>query len=161
MPRRQLLTDEERHALLGVPHDPDGLARLFTFTRSDQDLVAGRRGDANRLGFAVQLALLRHPGTMLAHLDQPTEALVDWLAGQLEIPPAAFAEYARRPQTMTDHARGLAATLGLRMPDDGRPAVDDRGRRAGCVGHRSRAADRRRASSRHFARPESSCRLRP
>ena len=54
MPRRQLLTDEERHALLGVPHDADGLARLFTFTRSDQNLVAGRRGDANRLGFAVQ-----------------------------------------------------------------------------------------------------------
>jgi TnpA family transposase len=116
LPRRQLLSDEERHALLGVPHDADGLARLFTFTRSDQNLVAGRRGDANRLGFAVQLALLRHPGTMLAHLDQPTGPLVDWLAGQLEIPPAAFAEYARRPQTMTDHARRLAATLGLRMP---------------------------------------------
>ena len=39
-----------------------------------------------------------------------------WLAAQLEIPAAAFAEYARRPQTMTDHARQLAAALGLRPP---------------------------------------------
>ncbi len=38
------------------------------------------------------------------------------MAGQLDIPAAAFAQYARRPQTMTDHARQLATTLGLRTP---------------------------------------------
>ena len=116
MARRQLLTDEERQILLGIPTDPDGLARLFTFTQSDQDLVAERRSDASRLGFAVQLALLRHPGTVLAHLDQVPGPLVAWLAGRLDIPAAAFTAYARRPQTMTDHARRLAAALGLRMP---------------------------------------------
>jgi hypothetical protein len=52
MARRQLLTDEERRLLLGVPRDPDALARHYTFTRSDQDLVAGRRGATNRLGFS-------------------------------------------------------------------------------------------------------------
>jgi hypothetical protein len=56
MARRPLLTDEERRLLFGIPGDPDILAQHYTFTRSDQDLVAGRRGDANRLGFAVQLA---------------------------------------------------------------------------------------------------------
>jgi hypothetical protein len=55
--RRQLLTDEERRLLLGVPRDPDTLARHYTLTRSDHDLVTSRRGAANRLGFAVQLAL--------------------------------------------------------------------------------------------------------
>ena len=116
MARRQLLTDEERLALLGIPPDAESLARLFTLSRSDRDLVAERRGDANCLGCAVQLALLRHPGTALAYFDQPPDALVTWMAGQLDIPAAAFAEYARRPQTMTDHARQLAATLGLRPP---------------------------------------------
>ena len=42
----------------GARDDPDTLARHYAFTRSDQDLVAGCRGAANRLGFAVQLALL-------------------------------------------------------------------------------------------------------
>ena len=116
MARRQLLTDEERQALLGIPPDADSLACLFTLSRVDRNLVAERRGDANRLGCAVQLALLRYPGTALAYLDQPPDALVSWMAGQLEIPAAAFAEYARRPQTMTDHARQLAATLRLRPP---------------------------------------------
>jgi hypothetical protein len=111
-----MLTDEERQTLLGIPSGPDDLARLFTLSRSDRNLVAERRGDANCLGYAVQLALLRHPGTALAHLDQTTEPLVTWMAGQLDIPAAAFAQYARRPQTMTDHARQLATTLGLRPP---------------------------------------------
>ena len=95
---------------------PDALARHYTFTRSDQDLIAGRRGPANCLGFAVQLALLRHPGMGLAQMEEPIDALVAWLAVQLEIPAAAFADYASRPQTMTDHALMLAATLGLRPP---------------------------------------------
>ncbi len=116
MARRQLLTDEERTALLGIPADPDALARLFTPSRADRALVAERRGDANRLGCAVQLALLRHPGTALAYLDQPADTLVAWMARHLDIPAVAFTEYARRPQTMTDHARQLAAALGLRPP---------------------------------------------
>ena len=80
MASRQLLTDEERWLLLGVPHDPDALARHYTFTRFDQELVVGRRGAANRLGFAVQLALLRHPGTGLVQMGEPVDALVTWLA---------------------------------------------------------------------------------
>jgi hypothetical protein len=113
---RQLLTDEKRRLLLGVPRDPDALARHYTFTRFDQELVVGRRGAANRLGFAVQLALLRHPGTGLVQMGEPVDALVTWLAARLDIPAATFTEYASRPQTMTDHARILAAALGLRPP---------------------------------------------
>ena len=116
MAHRQLLTDEERQALLGIPLDADGMARCFTPSRADRALVAARRRDSNRIGFAVQLALLRHPGIALAQLEQPVEPLVQWLARQLEIPAAPFAGYARRPQTMTDHARVLATTLGLRPP---------------------------------------------
>jgi TnpA family transposase len=97
MARRPLLTGEERQLLFGVPDEPDALARHYTFTRSDQDLVVGRRSAANRLGFAVQLALLRHPGMGLAQMEEPVDALVEWLAAQLEIPAAAFADYAGRP----------------------------------------------------------------
>ena len=116
MGHRRLLTDEERQALLGIPLDPDGMARCLTLTEADRNLVAARRRDANRIGFAVQLALLRHPGIALAQLEQPVEPLVQWLAKQLEIPAAPFAGYANRPQTMTDHARLLATTIGLRPP---------------------------------------------
>ena len=80
----------ERRLLLGVPGDADSLARHYTFTQSDQDLVGHCRGAANRLGFAVQLALLRHPGRALPNMDEPVDALVAWLAAHLELPVAAF-----------------------------------------------------------------------
>lgn len=114
MARRQLLTDQERQALFGFPVDPDGLTRCFTLSRSDRDLVAERRNDTSRLGYAVQIALLRHPGTTIANLGQPVDPLVAWMAEQLDIPVSAFARYAHRPQTVTDHARQLAAALGMR-----------------------------------------------
>ena len=85
--------------MLGLPTDPDGMARLFTLSPLDRDRVAERRGGANQLGFAVQLVLLRHPGIALTNLDTPPEPLVSWLAGQLDIPAAAFVDYARRPQS--------------------------------------------------------------
>src|SRR4051812_35998796 len=76
MARRSLLTGEECRLLFGIPNDPDVLARHYTFTRSDQDLVVSRRNIANRLGFAVQLALLRHLGMGLAQIEEPVDALV-------------------------------------------------------------------------------------
>jgi hypothetical protein len=36
MVHRQLLTDDERPALLGIPLDPDGMARRFTLPRADR-----------------------------------------------------------------------------------------------------------------------------
>ena len=115
MARRQLLTDEERQALFGFPIDLDGPTRCFTLSRSGRKLVAERRNDTSRLGCAVQLALLRHPGTTLANLNQRVEPLVAWMAEQLDIPAGAFARYSQRPQTVTDHARKLAPALGVRL----------------------------------------------
>jgi hypothetical protein len=113
---RRLLSDEERQALFGIPLDADDMARCFTLSRRDQELVAARRRDAKRIGFAVQLALLRYASIALAQVEQPIEPLVQWLARRLDISAAPFADYMHRPQTMTDHARLLATTLGLRSP---------------------------------------------
>src|SRR3546814_4907360 len=62
MARRDLLTDTERRALFGVPTAREDLARHYMLSARDLALVAARRGDTNRIGFAVQLAVLRHPG---------------------------------------------------------------------------------------------------
>ena len=43
MARRQLLTEEERRVVFGVPTDRDALARHYTLTRTDLDLVATRQ----------------------------------------------------------------------------------------------------------------------
>jgi hypothetical protein len=62
------------------------LERFFFLDDRDLELVAGLRGDHNRLGFSVQLATSRYIRRFLADpLDGlPTEA-IDFLAGQLQV----------------------------------------------------------------------------
>ena len=62
MARYNPLTDDERRILFDIPTDHAALIRHYTLTPDEIELVLARRGDRNRLGVAVQLCLLRHPG---------------------------------------------------------------------------------------------------
>ena len=53
MPRRSILSAAERDGLLALPDSDDELIRKYTFSQADLSLIRQRRGDANRLGFAV------------------------------------------------------------------------------------------------------------
>jgi TnpA family transposase len=114
MARRQLLTDDERRRIFGVPESEAEIIRHYTLSPADLDLAAHRHGSCNRLGVAVQLCLLRHPGFGLRVGEEMPEALLAYLAHQLGVPPAAFRDYGRRAQTRLDHAGELAVHLGLR-----------------------------------------------
>jgi Domain of unknown function (DUF4158) len=58
------LTDEQRQVMMEIPADLSDrdLARYYTFTSEELELVNRRRRPANRFGFALQLALLHFPG---------------------------------------------------------------------------------------------------
>jgi uncharacterized protein DUF4158 len=61
------------------------MERFFHLDDEDRRLVAMRRRDYNRLGFAVQMVTVRHLGMFLPDpLDVPLE-LVEYLAEQLGI----------------------------------------------------------------------------
>lgn len=116
MARRDLLTDSERHALFSVPDTREDLARHYILSPRDLALVAMRRGDENRLGFAVQLALMRHPGFGFTLEGSAPEHLVAFMAEQIDVPAWAFDNYALRPATASVHAREVGDALGLRGP---------------------------------------------
>ena len=115
MGRRELLTEDERTLLFGVPADEAGLARHYTLTPEDLELLLAKRGARNALGAAVQLGLLRYPGFGLVNTDAVApDALVRYLASQLNVPSSAYRQYAVRTETRREHARELAELLGLR-----------------------------------------------
>ena len=99
MARRQLLTEEERASVFGVPTERAALARHYTLAPGDLDFLAARRGAANRLGAATWMALLRHPGFGLRHDKAPPRELIAYLADQLGLSEALFTVYGRRAKT--------------------------------------------------------------
>jgi len=87
MARRSVLTNLERESLIMIPETAAECSRLYLFSESDLALIRQRRNDANRLGFAVFLCLMRYPGIDTADGFSCHAPLVKWVGRQLDILP--------------------------------------------------------------------------
>jgi TnpA family transposase len=96
--------DTGRYGRFAGPPSRQDLDRDCFLDDADMKLVAKRRGDANRLGFSLQLVTVRYLGTFLADpLDVPTE-VVDYVAEQLGISdPSCLKAYMGREKTRFEH----------------------------------------------------------
>jgi hypothetical protein len=114
MSRRTLLSAEQRTRLFGIPTDPAEMAKHYVLSAKDLALVRARRRLANRLGFAVQLCALRHPGSGLGSSEIPPAPMLAFVASQVGIDPELFGEYAHRAETRREHLLELQKLLHLR-----------------------------------------------
>ncbi|MFC4062886.1 Tn3 family transposase [Planomonospora corallina] len=91
------------------------LERHFFLDDADRRLVAKRRGDHNRLGFALQLVTVRFVGAFLADPVDVPIGVVDYVADQLDIADASCVkQYAQRAGTHREHAGEIRRAYGLR-----------------------------------------------
>jgi hypothetical protein len=86
----------------------------YTLSPEDMEFVGRRYGPANRLGLAAHISLMRHPGFGLQAETGIPSAILQYLAAQLFVDPAAFEQYGQRAQTQGDHADLVAHCLELR-----------------------------------------------
>ena len=88
--------------------------RHYTLSSEDLALINRRRGDPNRLGFALILCSLRFPGRILQQGEQPPAALCAFVAEQLSLAATQFGDDAKRDQTRREHVLEIENALGLR-----------------------------------------------
>ncbi len=91
MARRQQLTETQLAALFDPPAGHREMVRHYALSADDLALVGRRRGDHSRLGHALMLCYLRHPGRPL----RAGEGTVNLLA-------------LRRPRWLTDGSDHVA-----------------------------------------------------
>ena len=113
MPRRSILLAAERQSLLAISDLKDDLIQHYTLSDIDLALIQQCRGTHNRLGFAIQLCYMRHPGLVLASDSAPFPPLLQWVADQLKIPVDAWHLYAQRAETRREHLLVLQSTFGF------------------------------------------------
>jgi hypothetical protein len=121
--RRQQLTEAQITALFRPPTDQRELVRHYTLSDADMAMIRRCRGDHSRLGYALMLCYLRHPGRPLNVNERPPIALVSFVAEQIDVSPEAFDGYRGSEQNRRRHAAELQPRLRLR-PFGTRPAVE-------------------------------------
>ncbi|RWC37941.1 MAG: DUF4158 domain-containing protein [Mesorhizobium sp.] len=115
MGRRRLVNAAEAKVLFGLPADEDSLLRHYTLDPIDRLECEVRRRPHNKLGFGVQLCVMRHTGRLLGEDEQPHATVIRYLADQLGVDSQDYAIYARRVQTRFEHSRFLTEHLSLHI----------------------------------------------
>ena len=115
MGRRRLVNAAEAKVLFSLPADEDSLLRHYTLDPIDRLECEVRRRPHNKLGFAVQLCVMRHTGRLLGEDEQPHAMVIRYLADQLGVDSQDYAIYARRVQTRFEHSRFLSEHLSLHI----------------------------------------------
>ena len=103
-----IFSETELARLASFPEEipGDDLIRAFTLTGADRDLVAIRRGAANRLGLALQLCALRYLGFVPRNLSAAPRSAACFVADQL-----ARSQWGIYPTRLPDVCRWLRIPL--------------------------------------------------
>lgn len=111
----RLLTAEQRDTFTRVPDEltERDLGRFYTLSARDLRAIDRHRRPANRLGFAVQLGLLRFPGRTLADMPAVPDRVVEYIAEQVGVDPAVFDQYGERDNAVFEHLDELRREFGF------------------------------------------------
>ena len=123
-----ILTEEQRNEFTQISSNISGweIAKYYTFSEADLKIINQHRRNHNRLGFAIQLCCLRHPGWTLANVDHIPQTVLSYVAAQLKVDPDTFNEYGQREMTPIDHLQELCEVYGFRYFDDtDHPSLED------------------------------------
>lgn len=111
---KELLTSEQRISYMSIPDDmlERELEKHFTFTIDDIAFINKHRRDHNRLGIAVQLAVLRYLGWTLFQIKSLPDDVLKFIAKQIDVSPNEYKHYAQRVATRNEHLDELRQHYG-------------------------------------------------
>ncbi len=98
------------------------LVRHYTLSEADLAPIRRCRGDHNRLGHALMLCYLRHPGRPLRAGERPPEPLLAFVAEQIDVLPETVDTYLAAERNRVCHSAEVQNRLRLR-PFGTRPAA--------------------------------------
>ncbi|MGZ6576039.1 MAG: DUF4158 domain-containing protein [Solirubrobacteraceae bacterium] len=123
----EFLSDAEAAAYGRYDGGPsrEELDRVFFLDDADRELIEKRRGEHNRLGFALQLTTARWLGVFLPDPTDVPTVVLDYVTRQLEIADlSCVGRYLERRPTRFDHAEEIKRACGLRECAQARSEFD-------------------------------------
>ncbi len=114
MPKRRALTQGQLDELFALPTADPTLIRHWTLDGTDLAAVDRRRGDANQLGYALQLSAFRYPGRLLNRVTPfPNRRCSSWSSN------STSARMRFRPTPLVPRPGASSSTACARRPASG------------------------------------------
>lgn len=110
---RELLTTDQRNLLMEIPEGDWIGGTYYTFSNQDLEIINKRRREENRLGFAVQMAVLRYPGWSYTHVKNIPDSVKQYIAKQIKVDPSSLSLYPQRENTLWDHLKEIRSEYGF------------------------------------------------
>ncbi|MEM8967177.1 MAG: DUF4158 domain-containing protein [Bacteroidota bacterium] len=105
-------SERDRLARFPTSLSQEEVITYFTLTEEDIQQVTQQRRPVNRLGYALQLCIVRFLGFVPSDLLSPSEEIVTFLADQLVISSIVIADYGSRVKTPSEHLQSILSYLG-------------------------------------------------
>ncbi|CAI8717840.1 Tn3 family transposase [Chryseobacterium sp. IT-36CA2] len=116
MPRKQVLSEFEIKELIKIPETDEELIINYSLSENDFSIIKNHcRTNTNKLGFAVNLSYMRHPGIILAPDLYPDQKILQFIGSQLGINVLEWENYGKREQTRREHISILQSVYGFRI----------------------------------------------
>ena len=121
-----IFSETELARLASFPEEipGDDLIRAFTLTGADRDLVAIRRGAANRLGLALQLCALRYLGFVPRNLSAAPQSAACFVADHANSMPHSPSSVPVRPNQWFHFSLSVPSSRTLFLSFSGHTAVE-------------------------------------
>lgn len=112
---KELLTPEQRRDILNLNNLSEfEFTSYYSLSDYDIEVINRHRRDHNRLGFALQLCILRNPGCTLNNMLEIPDNLITYVAKQIDVDPDVFSSYAQRDTTRREHLEEIRQVYGYR-----------------------------------------------
>jgi len=112
----EILTKEQRLEYTRIVGDlsEEEIAAYYTLSSSDIDIVNRHRRDYNRLGFALQICVLRHPGWPLSIVKDIPQNILNYVAAQIDVDHNVYQLYRQREATGQEHMEEIRQEYGYK-----------------------------------------------
>jgi len=117
--KERFLPNKKRSQLISLPQEfsDEEMARDWTLSQTDKQEIGKYRKNF-RLFIAIQLCAVRLYGRFLNDVYDLSPRIINYLNGQLDLPPSLTIQTPNRERTVREHRRNILTYLGFHRFDD-------------------------------------------